>query len=176
MASQLVAAQLNDYNQTKYDQTHGGIATGYEAVPNGVIEDAVLWLTGNDFGTGVASNLDAPANVDLNHNGKLDSTEYTGSVAFTGPALSSSSNAFQLFQQVLVGWNGSPTETIAANGNGLANALTAFNQGQLVTSANGSLIGWNTGSGVTDVHANTPGAFWGVLADQHVAGVTVTHT
>jgi hypothetical protein len=137
----------------------------------------VLWLTGNDFGTGVTSTLDSAANVDQNHNGVLDlttdytTTEGTSNIVFTGTALSSSAAAFQTFQQVLASWTGGDGGAISANGNVLANALTAFNQGQLVTSANGSLIGWNTGSGITDVHANTPGAFWGILADQHIAGV-----
>jgi uncharacterized repeat protein (TIGR01451 family) len=175
MANQLVAAQLNDYNEAKSDGSH--LPTGTDAAPNGLIEDAVLWLTGNDFGTGVTSTLDSAANVDQNHNGVLDlttdytTTEGTSNIVFTGTALSSSAAAFQTFQQVLASWTGGDGGAISANGNVLANALTAFNQGQLVTSANGSLIGWNTGSGITDVHANTPGAFWGILADQHIAGV-----
>jgi hypothetical protein len=173
VASQLVAAQMNDYNDH-------GVNGGVE--PNGLIQEAVQWLTGNNFGIAPA-NTDALANVDLNHDGVLDNltpstAEYSiaknGSITFAGPALSSSSPAFQTMQTVLSASDSNNWDHVAisANGNGLANALTAFNQGQLVLSADGSLIGWNNGTSVVDVHNNTANAFWGILHDQHIAGVS----
>ena len=61
-----------------------------------------------------------------------------------------------------------------ADGNGLANALNAFNgdSGMLVISQNGALIGWNSGGTIIDVHNNDPGVFWEILHDQHVSGVS----
>ena len=47
MAGQALAAQLNEYNDLVYDSTHGtGLAAGYEASPNGLIEAATAWLSG----------------------------------------------------------------------------------------------------------------------------------
>ncbi len=171
LASQLIAAQLNEYSAAKANA--GTSAAGHEIAPNGLIEDAVAWLTGNNFGTAPAGT-DAHANVDTNHNGVLDSGEYSTSgnaFVFTSTPLSSSDPAFQTMQTVLSAANNWDNVNIQASGNGLANVLTAFNQGQLVTSADGSMIGWNNSGTVTDVHANTAGAFWAVALDNHVAGV-----
>ncbi|RBP06395.1 putative repeat protein (TIGR01451 family) [Roseiarcus fermentans] len=177
VASQLVAAQMNLYNDLAFDQSHGGLASGYEAAPSGLIEESVLWLTGNDFGTGVASNTDAAANVDVNHNGTLDSSEYNGGAAFTSfssPALSTSNAAYTTMQDVLAATAAGNWDhlTITANALGLTNALTDFNNGSLVVSSDGSMIGWNNHGAITDVHQNSAGAFWAVLYDQHVAGVS----
>ncbi len=149
----------------------------------------MLWLTGNNFGTAPAGT-DSAANVDTNHNGILDSNEYTVSggrnpvFSFVGNALSPGSTALQTMQTIAIagGFTGNDPATpnfgknfsaVTANGNGLANALTAYNQGQLLLSADGSLIGWNNNGGATDVHANTAGAFWGILADHNVPGITL---
>src|SRR5262249_55505500 len=59
LASQAVAAQLNDYNDWVYDQTHGGSAS-VTASPNGLISEAVQWLEG----LGPLSN--GHSNVDTN--------------------------------------------------------------------------------------------------------------
>jgi hypothetical protein len=55
--------------------------------------------------------------------------------------------------------------SVSADGEGLKNALQAFNMDQLVTSNDGTLVGWNTGSSIIDVHQNGPDAFWGILHD-----------
>ena len=55
---------------------------------------------------------------------------------------------------------------VVADGEGLKNALAAYNQGQLVISSDGNFVGWNSGGVVSDVHANTNGAFWEILEDQ----------
>ena len=103
LASQLVAAQMNDYNDAKFDLAHGGVTPGFEASPNGLIEEGVQWLTGNNFGS-FLTNVDALANVDTNHNGTLDANEYSiaknGSISFSAPALSSSGSAWHTMQTV----------------------------------------------------------------------------
>src|SRR5262249_49624588 len=60
LASQAVAAQLNDYNDYVYDQAHGGLTSGFTASPNGLISAAVQWLEG----LGPLSN--GNSNVDTN--------------------------------------------------------------------------------------------------------------
>ncbi|AMN43730.1 MSCRAMM family protein [Rhodoplanes sp. Z2-YC6860] len=57
---------------------------------------------------------------------------------------------------------------IYASGQDLKNVLQAFNQGQIVTSNDNTLVGWSTDQGitVTGVHANTPDAFW-LVAWEH---------
>ena len=203
LASQLVAAQMNDYNDAKFDGTHGGITSGFEASPNGLIEEGVQWLTGNNFGS-FLTNVDALANVDTNHNGQLDSTEYSiaknGSISFSAPALSSSGSAWHTMQTVFdetagAGYHpntGNATVdalqlVVKADGEGLKNALAAYNHGLdgttagFVVSTDGSLIGWQNSLGGTvyDVHANTANAFWGILEDQNqlsLLGVAGAHS
>src|SRR5205814_6082666 len=46
LASQAVAAQLNEYTDYIYDAAHGGVAAGFTASPNGLIQEAVQWLEG----------------------------------------------------------------------------------------------------------------------------------
>jgi hypothetical protein len=67
---------------------------------------------------------------------------------------------------------GGGTFDVYANGQGLANALESYDSdgAGFVTSKDGALIGW--GQAATDVYANVKDAFWGILADQHVQGVT----
>ena len=202
LASQLVAAQMNDYNDAKFDGTHGGIASGFEASPNGLIEEGVQWLTGNNFGTAPAGT-DLLANVDTNHNGVLDFTEYSiaknGSIVFSAPALSSSGSAWHtmqtVFNETTAGYHpttGNSTVdalqlVVKADGEGLKNALAAYNHGLdgttagFVVSTDGSLIGWqdSLGGTVYDVHANTANAFWGILEDQNqlsLLGVAGAHS
>src|SRR5262249_30069969 len=70
--------------------------------------------------------------------------------------------------------------TVTADGAGLKNALAAYNHGLsntstagVVVATDGLQIGWQDSIGGTpyDVHANTPGAFWGILEDQNLLGV-----
>ena len=58
--------------------------------------------------------------------------------------------------------------TVTADGEGLKNALEAFNQGHLGISPDGGSVYWNSGGVISDIHANTPGAFWGILEDQNL--------
>jgi hypothetical protein len=53
-----------------------------------------------------------------------------------------------------------------ASGQDLYESLRAFNEGHLVASQNGGLVGWSEdGTNVDYAVANTPDAFWNVLAD-----------
>ena len=81
----------------------------------------------------------------------------------------------------------SNTYTVTADGEGLKNALAAYNHGLsgttagFVVSTDGTLIGWqDSGGNISDVYANTHDAFWGILEDQNLLGVThingVDHT
>jgi len=208
LASQLVAAQMNDYNDAKFDGTHGGLASGFEASPKGLIEEGVQWLTGNNFGTAPAGT-DFLANVDTNHDGVLGVGEFSiaknGSISFSAPALSSSSTAWHTMQTVYTessdllqspsGYHpntGNATVdalqlVVKADGEGLKNALAAYNHGLdgttagFVVSTDGTLIGWqdSLGGTVYDVHANTVNAFWGILEDQNqlsLLGVAGAHS
>jgi len=180
LASQLVASQLNEYSAAKTDGAK--LIAGDQAAPNGLIADGVLWLTGNNFGTAPAGT-DTAANVDGNHNGVLDPSEYSvasGVFKFLyGSPLSSASTAFTTMQGVLSGYkefaNSNPVN-ISADGAGLANAFELYNSGSegsgLVVSIDGSMVGWNANGLISDVHANSPGEFWGILHDHHVAGIS----
>ena len=57
---------------------------------------------------------------------------------------------------------------ILVSGQDLKNVLQAFNQNQIVTSADDKWVGWSPDNGVTilGIHANTPDAFW-LVAQEH---------
>ena len=55
-----------------------------------------------------------------------------------------------------------------ASGEELKNALQAFNEDRLVTSTDGSLVGWNNNGTMTDLHANDANGLWTVLRNQAV--------
>jgi uncharacterized repeat protein (TIGR01451 family) len=110
-----------------------------------------------------------------------------GTSAGTVTALSSSSNAWNKFVDVFAYHPGTDINGVAisnpngyvevtADGEGLKNALAAYNHGLsnttagFVISADGSQIGWedSLGGTVYDIHDNTVGAFWGILEDQNL--------
>jgi len=47
-------------------------------------------------------------------------------------------------------------------------SLQTFNLDQLVTSMAGFQVWWDNNGAFSDIHANTPDGFWGVLKDDHV--------
>ena len=159
LTSQALATQLNDYN--------------IPGEPNGMIEAAVKWLT-TSYSAGHLSG----GNVDTNGNGVLDISEYSvaknGSISFTSPSLSSSSNAFQSVATAAgdVGVYTDPNThvTYEGSGNGLANALNAFNNGQIVLDSTGQYIEW---AGTNSWVHNDKGPFWEV-AYGHVGGIIHT--
>jgi hypothetical protein len=67
------------------------------------------------------------------------------------------------------GTSTTPNHDFWVNGEGLKNALQAFNQGQLAT--NGQQVFWLSGGFVTDVHANDASGMWSVLKDAGLKGI-----
>jgi hypothetical protein len=188
LAGQAVAAQLNEYQ--------GYVSYGHDTSPNGLINEAVQWLEGlGPLSSNGHSNVNYTTANDvggvptvINDAAGLDYTLSGGAITFNKtPALSSSDASWQGFAQVFVddGTNGSFSHAsgqnkVYADGEGLKNALAAYNHGVLlnstagfVVSTDGSTIGWETTSGGTpiDVHHNDLNAFWGILADQGITGV-----
>jgi hypothetical protein len=184
LTGQALAAQLNDYN-----------AGGHE--PNGLIEAAAQWLAGAGPLSNGHSNIDTNVNNDVTVPGPgtiktvisdtagADYTVTGGAITLGGTALSSSDASWSLLTPnltnhlpgsngymptVLTGYTDINNKTInvVADGQGLSNALQAYNQGQLVISSDGSQIGWSSGGVVSDVHSNTAGEFWGILEDQNI--------
>jgi hypothetical protein len=97
-----------------------------------------------------------------------------GSVSFTAPAASSAAWAAPSLVLAAGDANNYDHVDIYATGNGLANALQAYNNdgNGLVISSDGQWIGWGAGGTIIDVHHNDPGVFWAILHDQHVAGIS----
>ncbi len=161
LMSQALAAQLNIYN---------GVGQ-----PNGLIGEAVDWLTGETpytYADGSSGNVDTNGDGIL-QSGSGNSFEYnTTSKSFTfdangagkpGTALTSNLQAWQKYVDVssVDTWN----SDMEANGEGLKNALMWFNQGQLVTDVTGTHVGWLSGGIVSDVNLNTIDKFWLTLHD-----------
>ncbi len=173
LMSQALAAQLNINNLSG---DYLPLDTTNAEGPNNIVTEAALWLRGttpyiyNDNSTDAAGGLkDSSGKVDANDNGILESGEYVSS-AFTfdgngtvlnGTALTSNLQAWQ--KAVGVDTN-TIDNLVKADGEGLKNALEAFNMGKLVVSSDGGSVGWFNGTGVIDVQANTVvDAFWDVL-------------
>ena len=194
LGSQAVAAQLNEYKDY--------VLYGHDTSPNGLINEAVQWLKG----TGLISNGDSKVNwsisndlaspavqaiIDLGTTATNDYTISGGAITFKSTSLSSSDASWNKFVAVFNEATATPTYhpntgnatvdatqyTVTTDGEGLKNALAAYNHGLstsstagFVTSQDGSLIGWQDSSTGTpyDVHANTVDAFWGILEDQNL--------
>jgi len=217
MAGQALAAQLNEYNDIVNDGGPAHITSGFDASPTGLIEQAVAWLSGQagPFGMPTAGQAgdsygskinfttanDVPGiQTIINDGSGNDYTLSGGAITFKSTALSSSSPAWNTFVKVLNPYAPgtdslghtitSAFNQVNADGEGLKNALAAYDHGLsnsstggFVLSTDGSLIGWqdSTSGPVYDVHANTQGAFWGILEDQNllhpgsIAGITGVH-
>jgi hypothetical protein len=67
------------------------------------------------------------------------------------------------------GTSTTPNHDFWVNGEGLKNALQAFNQGQLAT--NGQQVFWLSGGFVTDPHTNDATGMWSVLKDAGLKGI-----
>ncbi|WP_256808800.1 DUF11 domain-containing protein [Bradyrhizobium sp. Bra64] len=201
LASQAVAAQLNEYNDYIYDQAHGGLASGFDASPTGLIEEAVAWMKGlGPFSNGdskinfsAGNDLGSPAvQAIINDAAGVDYTLSGNAITFKSTAMSSSdaswsklaSTGFSYKSDYIAANTDSNSlndviTTVYADGEGLKNALAAYNHGLdgstggFVISTDGSLIGWqdSLGGTVYDVHANTTDAFWGILEDQNLIGL-----
>ncbi|MBR1179841.1 hypothetical protein JQ617_38145 [Bradyrhizobium sp. KB893862 SZCCT0404] len=186
LAGQAVAAQLNEYQDY--------VMYGHDTSPNGLISEAVDWLLGQGPMGNSKSNIDTvaannkgPAPEVISDSWGSDYTLKGGAITLGAPALSSSDPAWQtkvlMFSESTFGFDvnhdGDTKDTVYANGEGLKNALAAYNHGLsggtqgFVTSQDGSLIGWESSIGGTpvDVFQNKPDVFWGILANQNVTGV-----
>src|SRR5262249_7046470 len=167
------------------DQAHGGLTSGFTASPNGLISAAVQWLEGlgplsngnSNVDTNTLNDAGLPAKTVISDSAGSDYTVKSGVITLGGTALSSSDASWSTFSTTPVftdnGTNGffshpSGQNNVYADGEGLKNALEASKTGKFVVSTDGTMIGW---AGTGDTHHNDPGAFWGILADQHVTGV-----
>jgi uncharacterized repeat protein (TIGR01451 family) len=162
-----LAAQLNIDN--------GANDPGHTTVGTDLISDAVKWLEGKGpfIYSGSSGNIDtlAPYGQITAANGA--GAEYnTKTAAFTSTALTSSKSAWQTLVDTGIpnpGTSTTPNHDFWVNGEGLKNALQAFNQGQLAT--NGQQVFWLSGGFVTDVHANDASGMWSVLKDAGLKGI-----
>jgi hypothetical protein len=156
LLSQALAAQLNI---NKGDRDPGYLNPGGNAAVTGkdLISEAVTWLTG-------------PGNVEIGaHNNVLSAGvgstfEYdTKKAAFTSAAVGSSSTAWQ----GQTPYASADYGNFSANGEGLKNALQAFNTNHLVTSPDSLYVAWSASGSTTgpftDVSTNGANDFWRVL-------------
>jgi hypothetical protein len=195
LAGQAVAAQLNEYK--------GFALYGHDTSPNGLIDEAVRWLSGDttfalsangksNIDTNTANDAGLPAKTVIDDSFGNDYTLKGGAITLGAPALSSSDPSWQHYANVLTPYtsgtdisgntilNPLHLNTVQADGEGLKNALAAYNHGGtgtagFVISTDGSMIGWedSIGGTVYDVHANTTDAFWGILEDQNLLGHSI---
>jgi hypothetical protein len=142
-------------------------------------------------------------NTDANHNGTVDTAAIGGGTSpatdynkvatktvkqgftFEGadgfpqtksPVLTSSMNAWQTFVDTGVKAytdSHNVAHDFTVDGEGLKNALQAFNQGQLVTSSNGQQVAWFGGGVISDVHMNDASGMWSVLKDAGLKGIAI---
>jgi hypothetical protein len=185
----------------------GKVTSGSASVTNMASADlAKLYVGESVSGAGIAANTTISAigtsSITLNHNATASNA--SDSLTFTGVEFSTSTQAFtssvstssaawqaftSVFDEVAAGYHPNTGNsaidthqyTVTADGEGLKNALAAFNYGGtnasqgFVLSKDGSAIGWTNDKGVhvSDVHANSPGAFWGILEDQILLGQAI---
>jgi uncharacterized repeat protein (TIGR01451 family) len=162
LLQQAVAAELNVYNHA--DDPGKLSANG----GNDLLGTAVKWLTGQ---LTLANGNPIPTNwnIDDNGNGILDSgTEISFTakgISFSGTAVATSSADWK--SDFLIDDNASGPD-VYATGEQLKNALEAFNQGKLVTSADGLWVGWNVGGIISDAQTNDQDGLWKVLIDHGI--------
>jgi hypothetical protein len=179
LASQLVAAQLNEYNDIVFDGGPSHIASGFDASPTGLIEEAVQWLKGlgplsnghSKINFSTTNDLASPAcQAIINDSAGTDYTLSGGAITFKSASMSSSDASWTKYATVLnsfapgtdISGNAIPDgsdvnglfNAVQADGEGLKNALAAYNHGLngtagFVISTDGTLIGWQDSLGGT---------------------------
>lgn len=187
LASQAVAAQLNEYMDWLNDGA--ALPTGNSASPAGLLQDAARWLKGDttyQLSANGHSNVNSStANDKLGVVAVIDDkfgSDYTisgNAITLKSGAMSSSDDSWSklvstgfTYQSHIDG----NTYTVTADGEGLKNALAAYNHGLSGTTAgfavstDGTLLGWqNADNSITQSpYANTDQSFWGVLEDQNL--------
>ena len=158
LGSQAVAAQLNEYAAYAYDVAHGGVTAGFDASPTGLIEEAVLWLEGSGLisnghskvNWSTANDLTSPAvqaiinDGNTNSNPTIGTNDYTisgGAITFKSTSMPSSDASWNkfvaVFNETTAGYHPNTGNalvdathyTVTADGEGLKNALAAYNHG-----------------------------------------------
>ncbi|MGE4046591.1 MAG: SdrD B-like domain-containing protein, partial [Acetobacteraceae bacterium] len=153
-----IAAQLNIYNGK---ESAGGLTVGTD-----LISKAVEWLKGDGvfiYGDGSGGDVDRVGSAGVLESGSSGTIDYnTSAHAFTSSALSTSTKAWWEDKSMGIG-------DFTADGEEIKNALQAFNEDRLVTSADGTLVGWNSGNGgMVDVQTNNAAGLWTVLRQHNV--------
>jgi hypothetical protein len=175
VASDILGANITSSSDTRLQITAAAISAQLN-IDNGVADagtaghdlvgEAVAWLTGKGpftYGDGSSGNIDS------NHNGVIDSSDYNSSSnTFSGTSQSTSKLDWTAYVDPINAT--AKTGDLQVSGKDLLAALNAFNANglQLVTSMAGDLVAWQNSSGAIDVHQNTADAFWTVLKDQGV--------
>jgi hypothetical protein len=178
LMSQAMAAQLN----INHGDTDPGVGTSGD-----LIKEAVAWLEGASPFSGFSDH--SSGNVDKLHDGILGADDYnTSKAAFTfeggdtavwqiaNKALTSSMQAWQTLETFITPGTfispsgvqaGGSDGLVKADGEGLKNALMAFNQNQLVTDNFGH-VAWDASGSTSGPFTyeinNGPNDFWAVLA------------
>ncbi|WP_167529313.1 hypothetical protein, partial [Bradyrhizobium macuxiense] len=190
LMQQAVAAQLNIDNK---DSDPGLLSAGSG---NDLVGTAVKWLTGqlafSDGHTPSATYnvdngptngvLDSGPNATFEFNTSKATLDYGGSLDFIKTS-STDWSAVQIGNYSKDGYfvvadraqtagtvlNG---KDVVVTGQDLKNALAAFNSDQLVTTTNGSQIGWNSNGVISDVQTNDQAGMWKVLTDHGIGIAT----
>ncbi len=152
-----IATQLNIYNGK---EAAGGMTVGAD-----LISRAVQWLKGdsvfvyNDGSSGDVDKVGAVGVLESGTSGSIDFNSSTG--AFTSTALTSNKEAW--FRDKSLG-----ISDFTADAEEIKNALQAFNEDKLITSADGTKIGWNNGGTMVDIQTNNATGLWTVLRENGV--------
>jgi uncharacterized repeat protein (TIGR01451 family) len=182
LLSQALAAQLNIDSGDK--------VPGDPTTAKNLISEAVAWLEGQVPNSG-AAKIDTNGDRILSTGTTNAGYEYnTKTAAFTSPTLTSSQTAWQTQNAIYsadhyhpagTGSAFGPGAAFSADGEGLKNALQAFNMNHLVTNAGGTGVAWDqSGSATgpyTDLSLNGGNDFWSILHIEanHSANASLLH-
>jgi hypothetical protein len=176
LLSQALGAQLN----IEAGDKDPGAGAGGATVGLDLITTAVHWLENN----GPFAYSAHGGQVDYNTPGVLDTNTLTKTTTgydynsvnktFTSTALSSNSDAWNTRTDIKVADSNSSVHDFWVSGQDLKNALQAFDQNQLMTSSDGSLVAWNTNGSASDIHGNSAFGMWTVLQDHGMAHSSAT--
>ena len=154
LMKQAIAAQLNIYN--------GDDAPGKLTVGADLISKAVQWLKGDGvfvYSDGSSGDVDRVGSAGVLESGSSGTIDFnTSSGAFTSSALSTSKKAW--YEDKSMG-----ISDFTADAEELKNALQAFNEDKLITSSDGTKVGWSTGGSMVNNDAN---GLWSVLRSHGV--------
>lgn len=154
----VLATQLNIYNGK---EAAGGLTVGAD-----LISKAVQWLRGDspfiysDGSSGDVGRVGAGGVLESGTSGTIDFN--TSTKSFTSTVLTSNKAAWWEDKALGVG-------SFTADGEEIKNALQSFNEDQLITSADGSLVGRkNSAGGMISAQTNDATGLWTVLQNHGV--------